>query len=102
MAKTKITIRKHVTTQTEIEVDLPYYYKHDLSDDHGDSIIYGRIDGEISTAIHENESVYGDVKYEIEKEKWTGDGSYFSDDHKSTELEYNKVKERLKKFFNCL
>jgi len=42
------------------------------------------------------------VKYEIEKEKWTGDGSYFSDRHKSTEVEYNKVKERLKEFFNCL
>lgn len=102
MAKTKITIINHVTTQTEIEVDLPYYYKHDFSSEYGDSIIYGRIDGKINTTIHEKENIHGAIKYEIEKEKWTGDGSYFANDYNSTEDEYNKAKERLKEFFNCL
>ncbi len=102
MAKTKITVRRHITTEKEIEIDLPYYYKHDLYSDYGDSIIYGRIDGEITTSIHEKEDQYGKISYEIEKEKWGSDGSYFTDEHKSTEVEYNKAKERLKEFFNCL
>ena len=102
MANTKIIIREHITTEKEIEVDLPYYYKHDLYSDYGDSVIYGRIDGKITTSIHEKEDQYGKITYEIEKEKWGGDGSYFAGEHKSTEVEYNKVKERLKEFFNCL
>lgn len=102
MAKTKITVREHITTKKKIEVELPYYYKHDLYSDYGDSVIYGKIDGEITTSIHEKEDPYGKISYEIEKEKWDGDGSYFTDEHTSTEVEYNKAKERLKEFFNCL
>ena len=102
MAKTKITVRKHITTEKEIEVDLPYYYKHDLYSDYGDSVIYGRIDGKMATSIHEIKDQYGEISYDIKKQRWAGDGSYFTDEHNSTEVEYNKAKERLKEFFNCL
>lgn len=97
MEKTKITVREHITTEKEIEVYLPYYYKHDL---YSDSVIYGRIDGKMATTIHEKQDQYGKISYDIEKGIWSGDGSYFSDGHKSTEVEYNKAKERLKDFFN--
>jgi len=102
MAKTKITVRKNITTEKKIEVELPYYYKHDLYSDYGDSVIYGKIDGKTTTSIHEKIDQYGKTSYEIEKGKWSGDGSYFTDEYNSTELEYNKAKERLQEFFNCL
>lgn len=101
MAK-KIIIRKLITIEKEIEVEFPYYYEHDLSCHNHDSVIYGKIDGKTTTSVHEKQDQYGKMSYEIEKEEWDGDGSYFNDKYNSTEAKYNKAKERLKEFFNCL
>ena len=93
MAKLKITKTKR--TIEEIEVNLPYYYIHHL----GDEVIYGIIDSEITTTICESDN---EKKYTIEQEKWLGDGSYFTDFHKSNKETYNKALERVRNFINCL
>jgi len=98
----KIQIEEKV--KREIEVEVPYYYKHDLTDYEYEntSVIYGKITETESFTVHEKIRDSGNIIYEIEKEKRWGDGSYFSDKYKSTIGEYEEAKERAKKFFNVL
>jgi hypothetical protein len=100
----KIEVTRTKRVKEEIEVEIPYYYKHDLTDyDYENtSVIYGKItENEIFT-IHEKIRDNGNVIYEIEKEKRWGDGSYFAEKYKSTNGEYEEAKERAKQFFNVL
>ena len=97
--KMEITIVKQIAQIETIEVELPYFYKHDLESDYGESIIYGKIEEELYTTIHETESWDGRKSYEIEKEEHVsiarrGLSSYFEDEHKSNKKEYEAVKER--------
>mgnify|MGYP001283798686 FL=1 len=95
----EITLIKQIPQEVIVEVELPYYFKHDLSDDYSESIIYGKIEEELYTTIHETESWDGRKSYEIEKEEHVsiarrGLSSYFEDEHKSNKKEYEAVKER--------
>ena len=40
----KITVVKHVRQEQEIDVDLPYYFESDESDNDGSQMIYGMMD----------------------------------------------------------
>ena len=102
MEKVTIKVREHKTIQRTIEVVLPYYYKHEIYGDDYTHHIYGKIGSKVETTIQEGIYYDGRKNFEIEEEKWDGSGSYFADEHKSNEQEYNKAKERLEAFFNCL
>lgn len=99
----KIEITTNVKTTKTVDVRLPYYYKHDLGSDHGESIIYGKIEELEATAIHESNWYGGKVSFEIEHTPYksiknSGFGCYFSDEFKSSEKEFNAAKERLLAF----
>ena len=101
----QVEITKQVPQVEIIEVELPYYYKHDLTSDYGDSIIYGKIEEKLCTSIQETKNYGGEEKYEIEKEehhsiKNSGLSSYFDKKYKSTKEEFEAVKERCLSFLN--
>ena len=101
----KITLIKQIPQIETIEVELPYYYKHDLMDDYGDSIIYGKIEEKLHTSIHETKRYDSKEAYEIEKEEHhsienSGLSSYFEDEHQSSREEFEAVKERCLSFLN--
>ena len=91
-------IKRLIPQEKTIEVELPYYYKHYLMDDYGDSIIYGKIEEKLHTSIHETERYDGKEIYEIEKEKhilienstlW----GYFREEYQSSREEFEAVKD---------
>ena len=63
----KVKLKKHTTIEVEVEVDFPYYFMHDLTDqgDEYDSFIYGKMENERRTlTIHEIEKS-DEIDYEI-------------------------------------
>lgn len=101
----QVEITKQITQLEIIEVELPYYYKHDLMSDYGDSVIYGKIEEKLCTSIQETKNYDGEEKYEIEKEehysiKNSGLSCYFDTKHKSSKEEFESVKERCLSFLN--
>ena len=101
----EIRVRRLIPQIETIEVELPYYYKHDLMNDYGGSIIYGKIEEKLYTSIHEIKGYDGKEAYEIEKEKHLsialrGLSSYFEDEHQSSREEFEAVKERCLLFLN--
>ena len=101
----QVEITKQVQQVEIIEVELPYYYKHDLMSDYGNSVIYGKIEEKLCTSIQENKNYDGEEKYEIEKEehhsiKNSGLSSYFDKKYKSNKEEFEAVKERCMSFLN--
>ena len=101
----KITLIKQIPQEETIEVELPYYYKHDLMNDYGESIIYGKIEEKLHTSIHETERYYSKETYEIEKKEHysietSGLATYFEDEHQSSREEFEAVKERCLSFLN--
>ena len=102
MKTVQVKIREHKLVERMIDIVLPYYYKHEIYLDDYTHHIYGKIDGNITTTIQEGIYTNDRTTFEVEKENWSGDGCYITDEHKSNELEYNKAKERLETFFNCL
>lgn len=101
----KIKLIKLIPQEEIIEVELPYYYEHDLMDDYGDSIIYGKIEEKLHTSIHEIKGYDSKETYEIEKEKHRsienrGLGGYFNEEYQSSKEEFEAVKERCLSFLN--
>lgn len=99
----RIEITKRIDQVSEIDIDLPYYYKHDLYSDHGDSVIYGKISETECTTIHEK-IYHDDVEYSIQVEKHqsiknSGLSSYFEVNHKSSDIEFEAVTKRMLVFF---
>lgn len=100
----QIEITKHITQSELIEVELPYYYKHYLRSDYGGSTIYGKIEEQLCTSIHENIK-YEIEKYEIEKEEYksikdSGVSSYFNEIYISNKQEFELAKQRCVLFLN--
>lgn len=85
-----------------IEVEFPYYYKHDLTDYEYENtcVIYGMKTENEEVTIKEQIRSNRNTIYEIEKD--VRSDSYFCDEHKATELEYNEAKKRAIEFFNVL
>ncbi len=101
----KIRLIKQIPQEVTIEVELPYYYKHDLMGDYGGSIIYGKIEEKLHTSIHEIKRYDRKESYEIEKERHRSIenrelGGYFDDEYQSSREEFEAVKERCLSFLN--
>lgn len=101
----KVEITKTVKKIEEIDIELPYYYKHDLESEYSDSVIYGKIELNSSSSIQETEDRYGEKCYEIKKEEYSyiknsGLASYFNEEYKSNKKEFEDVKLRCLSFFD--
>ena len=101
----KIKLIKLIPQEAIIEVELPYYYKHDLMHDYGESIIYGKIEEKLHTSIHEDEGYNGRKTYEIEEKEHysiatSGLATYFEDEHQSSREEFEAAKQRCLLFLN--
>lgn len=92
----KITIEVERKIKKTINIDLPYYYKHDLLPDYGDSVIFGKINGTTHTAIQvsKRDCYEPDIEYRIEITMSPPDryGCYMTNEHKSSEEDFLKIK----------
>lgn len=90
----KLKIKRKIETEETIDIEFPYYYKHDLMLDEVDVIIYGKIEENKTTSIHISHNYRGGDNYEleIEKEPASNFSSYMTDEYKSNEAEYLKAK----------
>lgn len=80
-----------------IDVELPYYYEHDLSGEYDEDVIYGKIELDKSTKIHLNHcgSKVVEVIMEIHTHQSienSGLGSYFKDEHKSSKKRFDTAR----------
>lgn len=97
----KIEITKHEPVKRVINVEFPYYYKHNLYPDYRESVIYGKIiDEHKEITIHEREDRGGHLSFEIEEDSMSS--SYFEDKYKSSKEEYELAKRRALDFLNDL
>jgi hypothetical protein len=97
----KIEITEKIDIVKEIEIDLPYYYKHDLSGDRGSSIIYGKITETKVFSIQEKE--HSEIAFEFEIDEYpslkqSGLTGYFKSEYKSTKSEYEEALKRANEF----
>jgi hypothetical protein len=83
----------------KINVNFPYYYKHDLGND---SVIYGKITEDFVYNIQKTENFEGVITHELEKDVFDSSyHCYFSPEFDSSKEDYDKAKDRLLEFFNC-
>lgn len=95
----KVEITKCVHVKEEIEIELPYYYIKDFSDDNRSILYYGKIDKNMRIVIRE-ERPYGDwedIQFNIKKEVYTTLteytlGSCLDDTYRSTKEEFEDAK----------
>lgn len=93
----KLEITRKIKQRETIEIEFPYYYKHDLLPDDADSVIYGKIEEKQCTTIHVRNDYRGGMSFELEVEK-RGAASvacYMTDEYKSNETEYLAAKAKL-------
>lgn len=92
----KLEIEKVVRTKETVEIKLPYYFLHDLSDDNGDYEIHGKIEPARTTTIKLRESWrgYESAEVEIEDRPAQSMGCYITDAHRSTKARYLAAKAR--------
>lgn len=94
----KLEITRNVEQRETIEIQFPYYYKHDLMFDDVDSVIYGKAEEQRNTKIH---VTYGysnkerRFELEIEEKPAATVACYMTDEHSSNEAEYRAAKEKL-------
>lgn len=102
----KIEITRTIREVIEIEVDIPYYYKHEIREDNYESITYGCIENNQCIAIEEYVRYHDDhTHYTMECEKYSsiknsGLASYFEPKHKSTQQEFEDARKRMLEFIN--
>ena len=103
-----ISVFKTVRTVEELEIEFPYYYKHDLRSDDGESVIYGKIEEGKHSSIHEVYSFGGNFtsNFEIEIEdiskNYSSLSNYFEEEFKSTKQEFESVKQRALNHLNSI
>lgn len=92
----KLEVTKRITRTETVNVELPYYYEHDLLLDWADSVIYGKIEEKRTTRIQITRHYQGGTR-EFELEIDPRPASEFSkyltdDDYESTEAAYLAAK----------
>lgn len=93
----KLEIIRKVDRVEIIDIELPYYYKHDLMSDYSDSVIYGKIEEKLHTAIKVSYEYKGGIIFELESEKRNAAAMacYMTDEFKSSETEYLAAKAKM-------
>lgn len=97
----KVIITETLRKEKEIEVDLPYYFRHDLSDGNYTSVCYGKITERKCVMVTESQG--NEYSFRIEADYFdsiaeSGYGSYFEEQHKSTEGIFEAMKKRATDF----
>ncbi len=66
----KFEVQRTVQVLETIEVELPFYFKNDLSDYHSESVVFGRIEEKRVVKLHKNCSyaASSDVSWELSVE----------------------------------
>ena len=98
----KVTTTKQV--EEIIDINFPYYYKHDLSRSVHENIIYGKIEENLHITIHRNEH-YGTISFKVEKEiifdfSKHGLNGYFEKEHLSNKEEFELISKECLLFVN--
>ena len=97
--KMEIEVTQKIDVKKKINVDFPYYYKHDLMVGECDSVIYGKVEENKAIAIHISyRYLDGIIEYElgIESTNPIGKNScYFIDKYKSSEEEFLIAKNKM-------
>ena len=100
----EIEITKHIKVKEIVNVQLPYYFKHDFKSDRGECAIYGKIDRLGYCSVQEN--LIGDQdEYTISCEEYisisnSGLETYFEEEFVSSENEYNDAFNRMLEFIS--
>lgn len=94
----KMEITRRVVQKETVDIDLPYYYKHDLELDEADIVIYGKVEEKRCTKITITSNRDGD-QFELEFEQYPASyyGAFMEDEYKSSEAEYLEAKAKLLK-----
>lgn len=101
----EIEVTSQKTVKETINVEFPYYYEHDLSNDYSSSVIYGKkvlvtICNEshiMEYTIHEKENRDGIKTYEFELDQ-SYDSCYYKTEHKSNKEKYEAARIRANDF----
>lgn len=94
----KLEITRKAECKETVEIELPYYYKHDLMLDEADVVIYGKVEEKRCTTIKVS---YGyssrstEFELSIEDRQAAAYGCYMADEYKSSEAEYLAAKAKL-------
>ena len=96
----EIEVTKTIKQKVKVNIDFPFYYKHDLMLDELDAVIFGKIEESKSTAIKVTTSYLRDKKeFELEIERCSPERNacYLTEEYKCSESEYLEAKEQLLK-----
>jgi hypothetical protein len=94
----KFEITRMVEHKETVEVDLPFYYKHDLMLDEADVVIYGKVEEKQCTTIkisHRYSNLSNEFELSIENRPASAYGCYITDEYKSNEVEFLAAKTKL-------
>lgn len=101
----QIEITERIEQVRIIDIELPYYYKFDLSEDRSNDVIYGKIEAQKHSSVQERKSDADSFELETEEYnsiKQTGLANYFQPKYKSSKEEYEAVKQRALDFLKTL
>lgn len=102
-----IEIEVDVVEKKKVEVEVPFYYKHDLSDDQSTTTIYGKItDTEVVTINRDVQYIRDTVRWEIRRESrphLQGYNSYLTEEkYRSSREEWEAVWEEMRGWLQSL
>lgn len=92
----KLKITKQIEQTEVVDIELPYYYKHDLLLDYADVVIYGKIEENKCTHIKIDRG-RDELVFELSTQSKPAAqyGCYITDEYKSSEAEYLAAKVKL-------
>lgn len=94
----ELKIKRKVEQEETINIDFPYYYKHDLLLDEVDVVIYGMVEEHRSVSITiRDHDMIPQVELEIKKRPASTMSCYMTDEFKGTEKEFINAKELMLK-----
>lgn len=88
----QLEITRTESVREVIEIEFPYYYKHDLMLDESDAVIYGKVTVSNHTSIRVSKG--RSLEYELNLDKLPAQhyGCYMVDKYKSSESEFLAAK----------
>ena len=96
----KLEITRKIEQKETVDIELPYYYKHDLLLDEADVVIYGKVEETRCTSIKISRN-YDRYRHGKEFELTLADipasasGCFMTDKYKSSGAEYLAAKAKL-------
>ena len=88
-----VEITKKVEVRETVDIEFPYYFRHDLSNDLSDSVIFGKIEERCITTIHiTTQSDVTSVEVERSDQYFKYSSCYFDPQYKSSATAYAEAK----------